>query len=115
MGYVVILYWWSPNGFGLGKEERSAINAIKNGDIELLKSYLEKHSDLNCEFSNGKTGLYYAIVNDQIKISEFLLKRGADPNFIVGKYSTLKWAIKHNRGRIVRLLIEYGAEVNMSR
>lgn len=99
---------------GQGQEEKSAIKAIKSGDIELFKSYLGKHPDLNCEFNNGKTGLYYAIVYDQVKIGEFLLKRGADPDLIVGKYSMLNWAIKHDRGRIVRLLIEYGAEVDMT-
>jgi len=105
---------WSVTLLGQGQEEKSAIKAIKAGDIELFKSYLEKHPDLNCEFSNGKTGLYFAIVSDQVKIGEILLKRGADPNLIVGKYSTLNWAIKHDRGRIVRLLIEYGAEVDMT-
>ncbi len=74
----------------IDKEEKLAIQAIKAGDIELLKSYLEKHPDLNCRFSNGKTGLYYAIVNDRFKISEFLLRRGADPDFIVNDQSTLK-------------------------
>jgi hypothetical protein len=94
------------------KEEDVAISAIKTGNLEVLKSYLERYPDLNCVFSNGKTGLYYAIEYDQFKISEFLLNRGADPNLIVSDYSTSYWAIKNNRGRIVRLLIEHGAEVN---
>jgi hypothetical protein len=97
---------------GLDKDEKSAIKAIKTGDIGLLKSYLEKHPDLDCKFSNGRTGLYYAVVYDQVKVSEYLLKRGADPNLTVSDYSTLKWAIRYDRGRIARLLIEYGAEVN---
>jgi len=109
---MIVFIGWSIQVTGSDKEEKSAIMAIKTGDIELLKSYLEKHPDLNCEFSNGRTGLYYAIVYDQIKISEFLLERGADPNLIVGDHSTMKWAIKYDRGRIARLLIEYGAEVN---
>ena len=103
---------WSVPVLSLDKEEKSAIKAIKTGDIELLKSYLEKHADINCEFSNGKTGLYYAIVNDAFKICEFLLKRGADANLTVDDNSTLQWAIRYNRERIVRLLIEYGADVN---
>lgn len=109
---ILMAIVWSVPVIGQDKEEKSAIKAIKNGDIELLKSYLNKHPDLNCEFSNGKTGLYYAIVNDQVKTSEFLLKRGANPNFIVNDHSTLVWAIKYGRARIVRYLIEYGAEVN---
>lgn len=93
-------------------EEKSAIAAVKAGNIELLKAYMETHPDVNCLFSNGKTGLFYAIVDDQVKICEFLLASGADPDFMVNGQSTMKWAIKYNRGRIVRLLIEYGADVN---
>jgi hypothetical protein len=110
--FVVFIAWTAPL-LGQDKDEKSAINAIKTGDIDLLKSYLEKHPDVNCVFSNGKTGLYYAIEYDQFRISGFLLNRGADPNLIVSNSSTLKWAIKSNRARIARLLIEYGAEVNM--
>ena len=109
---MILFMNWASLLPGSDKEEKSAIMAIKSGDIELLKSYLEKHPDPNCEFSNGKTGLYYAIQYEQFRISEFLLRRGADPNFIIDDQSTLKWAIKNNQGRIVRLLIEYGAEVN---
>jgi hypothetical protein len=109
---IIVFIAWSLPAPGQNKEEKSAIRAIKTGDIALLKLYLEKHPGSNCDFSNGKTGLYYSILYDAIKISEFLLGRGADPNFKVGDYSTLKWAIKNDRGRIIRFLIEYGAEVN---
>lgn len=109
---MIVLLAFSVPVSGLDKDEKSAIEAIRNGDIELLKSYLAKHPDVNCEFSNGKTGLYYAIIHDEDKISEFLLRRGADPNFMVSGYSTLYWAIKNDRGRIARFLIEYGANVN---
>lgn len=107
---VTLIGWVSPEP--LPDEEKSAIKAIKAGDIALLNSYLDKQPDLNCRFSNGKTGLYYAIVFDQVKISAFLLKRGADPDFIADELTPLKWAIKYNRPRIVRFLIEYGADVN---
>jgi hypothetical protein len=111
---VIVFIGWAVPVLGLDKDEKLAVKAIRTGDIELLRSYLEKHPGLNCEFSNGKTGLYYAIEYDGIIISEFLLERGADPNFVVSDYSTLGWAIKYSRGRIARLLIEYGAEVNQT-
>jgi hypothetical protein len=109
---IIILFGCSIPGLGQVKEEKSAIRAIETGDLELLKSYLEKHPDINCVFSNGRSGLYYAIVYEQFNITEFLLQRGADPNLIVSGNATLNWAIKYNRARIARLLIEYGAEVN---
>jgi hypothetical protein len=97
---------------GLDDEEQIAVKAIKNGDVGALKNYLEKHPDLNCLFSNGKTGLYYAIDYDQFSIAEFLLGQGADPEFMISGVSTLEWAIRHTNERVARLLIEYGADVN---
>ncbi len=79
---------------GQSQDEESAVEAIKKGDLTSLLPYLEQHPDPNCVFSTGKSGLFYAILYDQEKVVLFLLKRGADPDFIVGKISTLKWAIK---------------------
>ena len=109
LGLFVVI---SSLAFGLEKEEKEAIKAIKAGDIVTLKSYMDKYPDVNCEFSNGKTGLYYAIIHDQYAVAEFLLVGGADPDKEVTGFSTLYWAIKNNRQQMVRLLIEYGAEVN---
>jgi hypothetical protein len=109
---VMILMGFAIPLTGQDKEEKSAISAIKSGNLELFKSYLELHPDLNCGFSNGKTGLYYAIEYDQFIITKYLLDRGADPNFIINDYSMLNWAIRNNMGRITRLLIEFGAGVN---
>lgn len=109
---IVFFICCSSFAFGLNTDEKSAIKAIKAGDIEFLKAYLNKRSDVNFQFSNGKTGLYYAIAFNKIEICKFLLQNGANPNLIVSKYSTLYWAIKYNRKRIVRFLIEFGADVN---
>ncbi|MCU0371372.1 MAG: ankyrin repeat domain-containing protein, partial [Bacteroidales bacterium] len=97
---------------GFDKEEKSAIASIKAGDLATLKSYLETHPGVNCEFSDGKTGLYYSIVYDRFNIAFFLLSQGADPDFMVSGITTLKWAIKYGRERIARLLLEFGADVN---
>ncbi|MCB9014368.1 MAG: ankyrin repeat domain-containing protein [Lentimicrobiaceae bacterium] len=111
---VFLLFCVTSLALGMEKDEKYAIKAIKEGNVELLQLYLKTHSDPNCVFSNGKTGLFYAIVFDQFVISEFLLKNGADPNFLSGAHSTLIWAVKYRRSRILRLLIEYGADVNKS-
>jgi ankyrin repeat protein len=110
---LFIFLGWSVPLSALDKEEKSAIEAIKNGDVGGLKAYLDKHPGLNCEFSDGKTGLYYAIEFDRDRICEFLLKRGADPDFTVGDHTLLNWAVRYDRRRIARFLIEYGADVNL--
>ena len=97
---------------GQGVEEQAAIDAIKAGDVKTLADYMERHPGANCAFSNGKTGLYYAIVDNQVEVAAYLLGNGADPNQVSGDQSLLKWAIRHDRERILRLLIEFGADVN---
>jgi hypothetical protein len=109
---LLVFIGWSIPASVPDDEEKTAIMAIKAGDIELLQSYLDQHPDRNCTFSNGKTGLYYAIVYEQPWISEFLLSKGADPNLEVDDKSTLEWAVRNDQERIARLLIEFGADVN---
>ena len=98
--------------YGQKKEERTAIRAIKSGDIETLRTYLVKHSGPECMFHDGKSGLYYAIAADQFNVSWFLLEEDANPDHIVDGLTPLTWAAEYGRERIARLLIEYGAEVN---
>jgi hypothetical protein len=112
IGILTIFIAWSVPLLGLSLEERSAIDAIKKGNIEGVKAYLEKYPGANCEFSNGKTGMYYSIEYGQAYIAEFLLQRGADPGYTVEDHTLLTWAVRYNRSRIARFLIEFGADVD---
>lgn len=112
ISFLAILIAFAWQAAGLDREEKSAVAAIESGDVASLKIYLEKHPDPNCVFSNGKTGLYYAIYYDNTKTSLFLLGAGADPDYTASELTMLQWAIRFDRPRIARLLIEYGAEVN---
>ena len=112
LGISLIMLCWLSSAMALNPEERKIIKAIKAGDIEFVNSIIKDRSNIDCEFSNGKSGLYYAIKYDRIQIAKLILDKGAKPNFISGKYPLLTWAIKYNRRRIARLLIEFGADVN---
>lgn len=107
---IAALLTWAVPGLGADKEERAAISAIRQGDIDALQAYLEKHPGADCAFSNGRTGLYYAIESGQTDVCWFLLERGADPELAVEGRSPLEWSIRHDRQRMARLLIEYGAD-----
>lgn len=111
-GIVVVFIFSIGNVFGLDKTEKDIVSAIRKGNIEFLKEFHKNNPKNIFEFSNGRSGLYYAIKFNEIDISWFLLQKGANPNLIVGNYSTLVWALRYNRRRILRFLIEFGADVN---
>ena len=111
-GFLLILLFWLQILQANTTEEKKLIKAIKIGDEKYIIAALKERPDTDCEFSNGKSGLYYTIVYDQPIITKLFLDKGADPNHVSGKYPLLFWAIKYDRNRIARLLIEFGANVN---
>ncbi|MBU1012342.1 MAG: ankyrin repeat domain-containing protein [Bacteroidetes bacterium] len=111
-GFFLILLFWLQIMKANTADEKELIKAIKNGDDKYVFTVLKEKPDYDCEFSDGKSGLYYAIKYDQTVIAKLFLNKGADPNHVSGKYPLLLWAIKYDRNRIARLLIEFGANVN---
>jgi hypothetical protein len=114
IGSILVLFLLNISLFGQIEDERMLKKAIKEGDLETVRTCLERQPGSNCEFANGRTGLYFAIRHDQPGISELILKNGADPDHVMANYSTLVWAVKYQRERIARYLIEYGADVNVT-
>ena len=74
--------------------------------------------DVNEVDEHARTVLYYAEKNNHREIAEFLLKHGADPSYTKSLENVLSLGKKAyitrkgGRGRIVRLLFEYGAELD---
>lgn len=99
--------------------------AAKNGDnkmIELLTQYdVNINSILNPRFNIYHTALTYSIESLKYSTVKLLLKKGANPNLAIGynnrplntaitnKYNT----DKHKKIRIVKLLIKYGAKIEL--
>ena len=53
--------------------------AISNGDIEVVKKFIEYGADVN-EKTNGMTPLMYAARYNQTEIINLLIRKGADVN-----------------------------------
>jgi ankyrin repeat protein len=91
-------------GVNIKKQRVKAADSIRTAEI-LLKAGL----DINQEaFSEGEwkaTPLWYSIAfGENFALSEYLLKRGSDPNHCL-------WAAANNDdAEAIRLLIHYGAE-----
>ncbi len=111
-GFILLLIFCATHLLALDKEEREIINAIRTGDFEFVDSLLKNQSNVDCEFSNGRSGLFYAIRFNRIEIAKLILSKGAKADKVSAKLPLLNWAIKYDRRRIASLLIEYGANVN---
>lgn len=92
--------------------------AAKNGDLEDVKNHLRRGRAVNEPGPNGATPLHMAAVFNQVKVAEFLIKKGADINAKVGggytrSYTPLELAAQEGHIEMVKLLIRNGAKVSV--
>ncbi|TNE28212.1 MAG: ankyrin repeat domain-containing protein [Alphaproteobacteria bacterium] len=79
------------------------LKAARNGDEEKVKSCLQQGMEVDHAY-NLAFGL--AAKNGHIGVLEILMEHGADPK----DPDALRWAAQDNRGEVVRLLLENGAD-----
>lgn len=91
----------------------SLANTILQEDIQGVQQWLRHASELNELDEYGFTPLIEAAIVDNIKISQLLLDRGADPNLqdVTGG-TPLHWAVENNNETLCQLLLEHGANPN---
>ncbi|KAL4708972.1 hypothetical protein ACJJTC_005833 [Scirpophaga incertulas] len=87
--------------------------AIKNGDIDQVKQFIEnKKIDINA-LIDGRVPLHYAADYGQTTVLNYLLDKGADPN-MVDKHgiSVILAAIWEGHTDCVKTLLNHGASKN---
>ena len=106
--------------------EYPIIEAIHNKDKEALQKMMKQGWNVNSAGKFGMSYLLYAVWENNYKMTEFLLENGADPNFLSNiwdetpadgeKCLPLETACNRKYNiKLVKLLIEYGANVNDDR
>lgn len=98
----------------------SLLDAAGNGDIARLTGILDAHPELVSERgllrnnTGRRTALHYAVGGSHEDVVRLLLDRGADPNVRDEGDNAIPlcFACEKNDLAIVRLLVEYGADVN---
>lgn len=86
------------------------IMAAANGDVDIIELLLSKGAEIDAELAFGYTALCTAIANNHDDVSAVLIEHGADVN----KGKPLVYAITSNRPEIVRLLLEKGANTDIT-
>lgn len=84
--------------------------ACKKQNLSIVKLLVENGADVNATNKYGTTALYYAIDNNSasMEIVELLLKNNANPNVD----TILHIACRNQNLKIIKLLVENGADVN---
>ena len=94
--------------------KKSPYDLAKEGNIQMLKLFLEEGGDVNGEYGgNGRSLLFGAVEQDNPKVAKFLIEFGADVNFKDSLDNTpLIHAVSQGNRKPVELLLEKGAKVN---
>lgn len=103
-------------------KEDVLFQGVKTNNMNLVQIALWNGADVNC-ISRGETPLLIAIDTENSNMVNYLLKQGADPNKTVSVlgYKTIvpinnavcKASFNKNSNKIVKYLVEAGANVNL--
>lgn len=88
----------------------SFIKYVKKNDTEVLKIFTDAGFNVNTDFYTDYP-IYYAAKSQKYEAAKFLLEHGANPN--LGFNTPLSEAINKKDTKIAKLLIDYGAKVNI--
>ncbi|HVW99770.1 MAG TPA: ankyrin repeat domain-containing protein, partial [Candidatus Babeliaceae bacterium] len=85
-----LLFNVSVNAMETDKQEldQRLLLASKDGELELVKSYVLQGANLEFKNSLGQTPLYFAIRNEHTEVAEYLLSCGANPKVVDANGST---------------------------
>jgi ankyrin repeat protein len=88
-------------------------NAVREGNIEIVKYILSQDADVNIKNGGGETALQIAIYTNNEELIKYLVSNGADVN-AKGVYdeTPLHDAIKKGKIEIVKYLVSHGANLN---
>jgi len=87
--------------------------AVHHGDLDQVKSLLEKGADIEAKDNDGWTPLHWAAANGHTAVAKFLFEKGADVQAKDNDGLTpLHWAAAHGKTAVANLLIEKGADLD---
>jgi ankyrin repeat protein len=104
----------TPDGFG----RTSLHKASRHGFTDVVSFLITNDANPNAIDKLGFTPLQYAVMHSQLEIAKILIDHGANVNVKTKKegYTALHFAVlrKEKNQKLVQLLIENGADVNIA-
>jgi serine/threonine protein kinase len=94
----------------------AAFTAIwQQGDVEKVRSLLDRGISANARDANGSSLLHYAVTNNRLEIAKLLIDRGADVNAHYDRdgHTVLHLAVFQPDGKMTKLLLNNKADPNI--
>jgi uncharacterized protein len=91
------------------------IDAVRKGDLEALRSLIQKGTNVNEAEPDGATALHWAAYRDDLQSADALLKAGAKPNAANDLGATPLWTAAQNGSEaMVKRLLAAGGNPNLA-
>lgn len=95
------------------KNPTALMIAAQDGNLAELKRLIKSGAKIDEVDADGKTALFYAILNDEIFAAQTLLAAKANVNHVAkGKATPLMTAARFGRDQIIPFLLKSGAKIN---
>jgi ankyrin repeat protein len=101
----------TPLGNLLSSGHYGANDQSNRAAVAMLLLENGAQADAVLSFNRPEPLLFFVINGNDVRLAEFMIEKGADPNTVFG-YSALGLAIQGDRVEMVRMLIAKGAQVN---
>jgi len=91
--------------------DKKLYDAVNAGNYSEIDSLLKEQADINA-ITNIETPLMFAVRNGDMKMTKYLIKKGADINkkITIGNRTPLYNAIMYGKADMVKLLLDKGAD-----
>src|SRR5215831_1612964 len=102
-------------GFGAAaaNEDLRLVDAMKNQDLQRVRTLFDQHADVNVRSEDGSTALLWAAHWNDLQTAELLVRAGADANAANDfRMTPLSQACTNGSAAFVNLLLKAGANPN---
>jgi uncharacterized protein len=97
-------------GAGAATEDLRLVDAMKNQDLQQVRTLLDQHADVNVRSEDGSTALLWAAHWNDVQAAELLVRAGADANAANDfRMTPLSQACTNGSAAFVNLLLKAGA------
>jgi ankyrin repeat protein len=102
---------FSVAGLSAPSELESVVNAVKAGNIAMVKKQLQLHGDANAAEPDGTTALHWAVQTDRVDLVEALISAGAKVK-VTNRWGVtpLALAVTNGNPAITRALLAAGGD-----